>query len=89
MFFDTASIHREGRHELSDNRVFDGFWSVVQELGNTCLLEHHFGITRPRSWMKEHAAFRKWVDRYPDIAVFIPTEYLFTVSGPGANVNPT
>ena len=68
LFFDTASIHREGRHELSDNRVFDGFWSVVQELG----IPVFWNITSESpdldSWMKEHAAFSNWVDRYPDIA---------------------
>jgi len=33
LFFDTASVQREGRSELADDPVFDEFWGVVRELG--------------------------------------------------------
>jgi predicted TIM-barrel fold metal-dependent hydrolase len=67
LFFDTASIQRQGRRELSDDPVFDGFWSVVRELR----IPVFWNITSESpdldNWIEQHAAFSKWVDRYPDI----------------------
>ena len=68
LFFDTASIHHEGRPELSDDPVFEGFWSVVRELGIPVFWNITSASPELGAWMEEHAAFTRWLKRYPDIA---------------------
>ncbi len=68
LFFDTASIQRCGSTELPDAPVFDGFWSGVRELGIPVFWNITSDSPGPDGWMEQHAAFGRWLDRYPDIA---------------------
>jgi len=68
LFFDTASVKRAGRSELSDDPVFDEFRGVVRELGIPVFWNVTSASSELESWMEQHAAFGRWLERYPDIA---------------------
>jgi predicted TIM-barrel fold metal-dependent hydrolase len=68
LFFDTAGIHREGRTEMSDDPVFDGFWGVVRELGIPVFWNITSASSDSGAWMEQHAAFGRWLKRHPDVA---------------------
>ena len=68
LFFDTASVQREGRSELPDDPMFDEFWGVVRELGIPVFWNVTSSSPELEGLMEQHAAFGRWLERYPDIA---------------------
>ncbi len=65
LFFDTAGVSKAGK--TVNDPSYEEFWSVIRELGIPVFWNITSASPDLANWMEEHAAFEKWLERYPDI----------------------
>lgn len=69
LYYDSGKIRHLNRTEMLDDRVFDPFWEHVRKMGIPVFW--NVTTTEPgrEGYLAEHAAFGRWVRRYPEITV--------------------
>jgi predicted TIM-barrel fold metal-dependent hydrolase len=69
LWFQSSNLRQHGRQEPVDDPVFEPFWDHVRDIGIPVFWLVTSVTPGRDSYMVELAAFRRWVEKYPEIPV--------------------